>query len=403
MKLNKFLLATASAIAIGTSASHAATINTTLTVTGSTAFRKVAFDRAPTILSGAMTVKYSGALGNSYQSYIGTVTGHPEYGNVLISFSFNGSLEGIDALNNNTALTVLDVSGVTYVAGGSTTIGATTTASGDLAFSDVFTATAGRSSAKFTGDNQVGVVPYLICRAPLAFDANSNALGALTNITQRQLAYLYGSDGVLPVGFLTGGSNPDDANPAYVVGRYSLSGTRAVTEKTMYSSALNVNYYWNTHSNSPSTGTSAWAFGENPSYETNGVPSYALDNSGLVSGFLNGGDLKTNLAIFPDALGYLGIADVASNTKLAYEGITESQSTVENGQYPIWSYEHAYYKTTGNGGPSGNPLAILTSLLGAIESDAYQTNTGLLYFTSGFVPLSAMNCSRTVDGGPITQ
>src|SRR5258708_7536865 len=149
MITNKTLLA----IAVATVAS-AAFADTTVTLTGSTAFRSVIFDRVPNaVLQNVLTVNDS-AGSTSYRSYIGTVSGHPEYGNVTIRMSFNGSLEGIDALNNNTGLTVL--TNVTYSGSTGTTTAArsSTPAIADAAFSDVFVSTSGRSGAKFAPDVQ---------------------------------------------------------------------------------------------------------------------------------------------------------------------------------------------------------------------------------------------------------
>ncbi|HTI70712.1 MAG TPA: hypothetical protein VMF06_12150 [Candidatus Limnocylindria bacterium] len=390
MNIKKSLLALA--VATVASSTYAATV--TVVLTGSTAFRSIVQDRVPTLLSGLQTV--TTASGNTYRTYMGTMASLPG-DTVVIKMSFNGSVEGIDALNNSTALTVLP--DVTYTGSGTSTATPTASAQGDLAFSDVFPSTAGRSSAKFAGENKLGVVPYVFARAPITSGAG-NIAANISNLTQRQASQLYSTAGNTSLSYFTG--NAADTDVLYLVGRYSLSGTRATVESVIYNSALYGNWYLDSRDSTPHQ------FGDDPTYEKGatlqpgGVPAYALDNGGGVSGFVGGGDLKTHLTTFPNAIGYLGIADVGSNVKINYEGVTESQANVASGAYSLWSYEHAYYKTPAQSGPTGSKLTVVTAIINAIKSNAYQTDNTKVYFTTGFVPLSTMTVERNVDGGPIS-
>ena len=399
MNIQKTLLA----LAVSTVAS-AAFADVTVTISGSTAFRSIVYDRVSNtgtgaILSGIQTITDS-AGSSGFRTYVGTMSGVS--GKVTIQFGFTGSLEGMDAVNNGQNVTVLNT--VAYVSGQSTTATRNTSGAQPTAiFSDVFPSTAGRSSAKFVPDITVGVVPYVFIKSDITAGAG-NVAANISNLTQRQASLLYSSGGVLSLGFLTG--NAADTDPVYLVGRYSLSGTRATVESVIYNSSLFSNYYWDLRDNTPH------AFGDDVAYETanapttpvlqaGGVPSYTLDSGGTVSGWVSGGDLGNNVSVFPNAIGYVGIADKkAHNVALTYEGVTESQANVENGSYSLWSYEHLIYKTPAQGGPTGDALTVVTAIKNAIQNNTFQT-TGAAYNGVGFVPLSLMTVNRTVDGGPI--
>ena len=400
MNIQKTLLA----LAVSTVAS-AAFADVTVTISGSTAFRNSVYDRVANtgtgaILSGIQTVNDS-AGSSGFRTYVGTMTGVS--GHVTIQFGFTGSLEGMDALNNGQNVTVLNT--VAYSSGQTTTATRNTSGAQPTAiFSDVFPSTAGRSSAKFVPDIQVGVVPYVFIKSDITA-GNGNVAANISNLTQRQASLLYSSGGVLALGFLTG--NAGDTDPVYLVGRYSLSGTRATVESVIYNSSLFSNYYWDTRVST----LGAHAFGDDVAYETanaptspvlqaGGVPSYTLDSGGTVSGWVSGGDLGNNVSVFPNAIGYVGIADKKThNVALTYEGVTESQANVANGSYSLWSYEHFIYKTPAQGGPTGDALTVITAIKNALQDNTFQT-TGQ-YNTAGFVPQNSMTVNRTVDGGPI--
>lgn len=86
------------------------------------------------------------------------------------------------------------------------------------------------------------------------------------------------------------------------------------------------------------------------------------------------------------------------------KGVPYSVSNVINGSYPLWGYENYYYITTGSGyagAPSAAQLAVISAFYNSVTNASFQSTTNPV-FGSNFIPNSALQVQRTVDGGQIT-
>jgi hypothetical protein len=357
MKLNKVLLPLvgASLLAIGARA------QVNVTITGSTAFRSIAFDRVQSLFDAGFTT--AGNLSTGPGSYAGTMSNAiPSLHNtpVTVRLSFSGSGTGMLAVDQSTPVPTVDPA-----------TGLTNNLVPDLAFSDVFpeSATPSINGSDFDQDI-VGVIPFVFVK--------NNALTGITNITKEQAVLLMTSSGVvtngatlipgMPASFLSGTST----NPIYLTGRDSGSGTRITVQKCI-------------------------AFTGTPRL-------WGLNGSTLVltNGYSSGGNERNIVAGNTNVVGYLGLADTAaiaaSASAIAYQGIPFSTAGVQNGMYPLWGYEHLVNRA---GGMSANQVAIRNALIAAVTNQGYQTTNSL--YTANFVDQARMNVQRGTDGGTITS
>lgn len=328
-----------------------------LTITGSTAFRSIVLDRIPTLFdTNSMSANISDPNKNQYY-FSGTISNLiPTLGNqpITIRTSFSGSGSGMTAVKNGTLQPCINLDG------------SITNLAADLAFSDVYPASASPSIAAsaFAQRVEVGVVGFVF--------AKNNALIGITNITREQAVLLMAAsgDGGMPASYL-GGIGLGAANPVYLIGRDSGSGTRISVEK-------DINFI-----GSPNL----WA--------TNGDGTYSL-----IAGLTSGGTVAKNIAGGTQAIGYVGLADFATITSVAtalsYNGIPYSHSAVASGMYPIWGYEHLVSKI----GMSANQQTLRDKLVGSITNAAYQSSA---IYSNSFVRLSDMQVRRGADGGTISS
>lgn len=357
MKLNKILLPLVGATLIALGARGQVNV----TITGSTAFRSIAFDRVQALFDPGYSAAgdfntgpgtYSGTMSNAIPSLHNTP--------VTVRLSFSGSGAGMLAVDQSTPVPTVNPG-----------TGTTNNLVPDLAFSDVFpeSATPSINGADFD-QSIVGVIPFVFVK--------NNALTGITNITKEQAVLLMTSSGVvtngvalipgMPATFLSGASS----NPVYLTGRDSGSGTRITTQKCI-----------------GFTGTPRlW-----------GLVGSTLT---LTNGYSSGGNERTVIANNANVIGYLGLADTAaiaaSASPIAYQGIPFSTSGVQNGMYPLWGYEHLVNRA---GGMSANQSAIRNALVTAITNQGYQTTNSL--YTANFVDQARMNVQRGTDGGTITS
>lgn len=326
-----------------------------ITVTGSTAFRAITIDRAATLfdansLSGVTNNASAGQI-----TYTGTMAGKvPSLGNqqVKIRLSFSGSASGMLAVKNQTPVPTSETPGtnVNKVA--------------DLALSDVFPGAASPPIPESAFDRAVvGVVPFVI--------AKNNSLTGVNNLTRDQAVLLMtaSGNGGMPATFLGGAS----ANPVYLIGRDSGSGTRISVEKDI-----------------GFVGTPLlWA--------TNGTGVLITTN-----GYSSGANSRQVIGSVANTLGYLGLADfnpiAASATALNYNGVVFSVANVANGSYGLWGYEHLVNRV---GGLSANQALVRDALIAAITDAAFQTGNAL--YNAAFVPISSMQVERGADGGTVTS
>ncbi|MDB6035569.1 MAG: hypothetical protein JWM16_5907 [Verrucomicrobiales bacterium] len=351
----------------GTLLTMAAQAQVELTITGSTAFRSIALDRAGSLFDGGSAVTITNDAAAGKLTFSGTVSNAvPSLGStpVKVRLSFSGSASGMIAVKNSTPVNTAEAAG-----------GVTVNKVPDLALSDVFPGSATPAIAESSFNRTVvGVVPF-------AFVAN-NALvnGGVTNLTRDQAVLLMTSSGSvngidgMPASFL--GANPASPlynSPVYLTGRDSGSGTRITTEKVI-------------------------GFIGNPIlWATNGAGNYVLTN-----GYSSGASERQVISAKPEAIGYLGLGDaatIAATSKiLAYNGVPYSHTNVATGSYAIWGYEHMVNRA---GGLSANQTLVKNAFVAAITNPNYQ-RTNVLY-APNFVPLSDMQVERGADGGLITS
>ena len=358
MKLNKVLLPLVGASLMAMSAQ--AQIN--LTITGSTSFRAITFDRVQSLFD----VGYSqiGDFNTGPGTYTGTMSNAiPSLHNtpVTVRLSFSGSGAGMLAVDQSAPVPTVNPG-----------TGTTNNMVPDLALSDVFPESAtpainGSDFDRYT----VGVIPFVWVK--------NNALTGISNITREQAQLLFTASGVvtngvqlipgMPASYIGGTST----NPIYLTGRDSGSGTGITVRKDV-------------------------GFTGTPRY-------WGLTPGGtlvLTNGYSSGGNERSVIANNTNVIGYLGVADanaiVASASIIAYEGVPFSVNAVQNGAYPIWGYEHLVNRA---GGLSANQAAIRNALVAAISNQGYQTTNTL--YTSSFIDQARMTVQRGTDGGSISS
>jgi phosphate transport system substrate-binding protein len=338
--------------------SAAAYAQVEVTVTGSTAFRAITIDRSASIFdAGYVAVTNNASTG--LITYSGTVaTAVPSLGStpVKVRLSFSGSASGMLAVKNLSLVSTADTPGnnVNRVP--------------DLALSDVFPGSATPPIPDSAFERSVlGVIPFVW--------VINNALTGISNITREQAVLLMNSSGAfsngvvgMPATYLGGSST----NPVYLIGRDSGSGTRISTEKDIGFVGAPL----------------LWA--------TNGAGIYVVTN-----GYSSGGLERAVIAGKPDAIGYLGRADLAAiaatATAISYEGVPYSEPAVAGGSYAMWGYEHIVNRV---GGVSANQALVRDALIKAITDSAYQSTA---IYTNSFVRLNQMQVERGADGGTITS
>jgi hypothetical protein len=350
MKLNKTIVT--SLIGLGMAAGASAQVE--LTITGSTAFRSIVYDRVQALFDAGSV--QSNTTNTDKRVYLGTVSNAvPALGGTTVTLrtSFSGSASGMLAVKNQTPLGALELSG------------STVNKVADLSFPDVYPSSA---SPPIPASNferkEVGVVPFVIVK-------NNQGNEGISNITRDQAILLMtaSGEGGMPASYLGGTGN----NSLYLIGRDSGSGTRITVEKV-------IGYL-----GSPTL----WA--------TNGAGQLIVTN-----GYSSGSLVKNVLGSVPNTIGYLGLGDYAgissSATALTYNGVPFNPANVANGSYALWGYQHVVNRV---GGLSANQSLVRNALLNSIADATYQSTNSL--YTNSFVSLSAMQVQRGADGGPITS
>ena len=345
MKSKQLLLASLAGFTLASSLQA----DVTLVVTGGNASKSVLFDRAAAILTGPTIVNGPNANIRSYLN--GTVPSQPGLGHVTIHFVQNGAVLGLQNLR--------DQVNVATTSGGLTP---------QLAVSGTFPETVGIDSSIFTSARTL-VVPFVFIKN----NSLPNSLHGVTNLTQRQIAYLQASSGTLPTAFFGGESTTDIL---WVIGRNTGAAVRQIIDANIYFS-----------------GTPAF-------YTTNSANQPILHPGG---GGASGQEVTNILNVISNSIGTVSSQDVGPYIPLAYEGVAFNDANVINGSYPIWGYEAWYSKNSGSGQPSANQLAVINLLYNAVTDSTYQHTPGNAFSTAKFVPLADLQVERTADGGPITS
>ncbi len=406
MKLKISLVAGLAALGFASDASAQTTIN----ITGATAFRSAAHTAIISVLGGAGTTEY-GYVGASlsvanHAIFKGSIGGQP----YVIRTSMSGSTAGIAAVIAATNLTYLKdelVSPDISTAGVqiATSIANATAASktengvGRFSFSDVDQAISNTPTPALPGA-AVGVVPFV-------FVSNVGTPAAMTNMTD-QLHESQWSTGQLPLSMYTG--NPADTKLVLNTGRSDGSGTRAtILSETQYGPFRAV-VQWG------GPGTTANITGS----EGTGAVSFLqlLNNGGYSSNSFvrqNLARTSTNVTVGTDAAGvggiagndvvivsYLTLSDAAAITTvtggagvgakaLTYNGVAYSEDKVKNGQYTLWGYQQFY--------GAADITVAETSFFNTFTAEIPNALNPL---TTG-IKIPEMNVTRNGgDGGPIT-
>ncbi len=328
-----------------------------LTITGSTAFRSIAFSRSASLFDSGMLT--NGNTGVGPGTFSGTMSNTiPSLGStpVTLRLSFSGSAAGMSAVDLGTPVPTVDP--------GSTNV---VNLPPDIAFSDVFPESA---SPPINGShfNQfiVGVIPFVFVKNTKP----GSSLDTVTNITREQAVLLMTASGAMPASFLGGSST----NVVYLTGRDSGSGTRITVQADV-------------------------GFSGDPTlWVTNGLsPTLIATNEAYSSG-----GLERNVILnYTNMIGYLGLGDATAiagpNTAAtAYEGVAYTPVAVQSGAYPMWGYEHFVNKV---GGLNANQTLVRNALISAITNQVYQLTSP--DYTNNFVDQLNMKVKRGADGGPI--
>ena len=266
-------------------------------IAGSTAFRANAYRSIQAAFDGhnwTTVVPANASTGTGVYTATGTMT--PLFGGqtVTIYCSFNGSVQGLNDLKNNTSITFTNA-----VAGG-----AAVSAVPTITFSDVDQSSTLAAGVPVT-ETHVAILPFVYVR-------NYYCPTTVTNVTTKQLASLW-ANGLLKLSMFTGNS-ADDSSNIYVTGRNKDSGSRV----TALSDALY-------------TGSQkAWGFNN----ATPTVFSLMTDNlSGTIygTGYSSGGNEAIALtnqnvtvsSVGVGLIGYEGLNDallIAGNTSTGTQG-----------------------------------------------------------------------------------
>src|SRR5260221_10213587 len=406
MKLLKTILASCLAFAL----ISAASAQTTIHITGSTAFRAAVYQAIQNILAPGFVYGYSGTtLSKASQAIF---TGNTSVGSiaVIIKASFNGSVGGISTVAAN--LTIGP--GGSLTGGGGWLVNSTAQSTGgtpnapavydpavtaDVAMADCFQASAPKKfRTPSLHDTNVGVVTFEWVLTP-----GSAALGTINTSTNLTSADVTSSlvNGTLHLSSLSGNSGGPDLVQA--VGRDEDSGTRI---QALACSGLAVGTHLKQNQPLYDGNTTPIIPPPAPGTQITGAklwPAVLLNTINYPrgdSGYNGGGPLAAGINVSHSGgrptyknwfLTYFGINDAATvttGTIVQFNGNTYSSSAVENGTYTYWGYEHLFYRASfsGNGKTAADQIAAnVTSTTASIS--------GILR--------SAMTVHRTKDGGPI--
>jgi hypothetical protein len=370
-------------------------------IAGSTAFRANVFRAVKAAYDGGTwttIVPASAGTGTGVWTATGTMT--PLFGGqtVTIYASYNGSVQGLGDLNNNTLVTFTN----------SSPGGAAVSQVPNVTFSDVDKISTLWPNVD-TIETPVAVLPFTYCRSV-------SCPTTVTNITGHLLRPCW-DNGVVKLSFITGNTN-DDGSSMYITGRNKDSGTRVCGSADAYYTDTPVIY-----------GFQSGVFGI-----MNQNLSGALYGFGYSSGG-NEAQALTNTAAGVPVIGYLGLNDALTVSGsasvgapqvngggncsiIAYDGYYPfsgytAGSTVApanpnfmpilTGKYSFWSYENIETPSSNLG---NNVYKWYTNMVSNIDNDILQAqlNSGnsALYGPVTAIRLGDMRVSRSSVGGKIT-
>lgn len=404
MKTNQSILTLAAILGLGVSA-HAVT---DVYIDGSTAFRSQVYKGmidlglavANGVTSGANTFTFNGTINNS------TVANIPAGAEIAVSIhcSFDGSLQGVDAAQNNLSQTYTQANGST-----------TTTHVDDLAFSDVQQAstpydTGTQLNEIVAPDSIAAGVNEGIAVQPFLWAANAAAAAdGVTNLNYNN-AYNLFQNGYVTLNTFTGSSNSSSTN-VVLTGRDNSSGTRITSQQLSQWPTYNaINQYSIGGSTTDPTianvGTGLnWASIGNNGYSSGGKvgDAIAYPGAGPAVGYLSFADAFSSFKSGTTGailLNWEGVSPFVGSANTVSSSTTFDLNAVINGRYDDWSYEHLYLNANDN--PAGTIGAdIAPALVDAVE---YEISHPVAGTPQTAILIGSMNVNReTGDGIPITQ
>jgi hypothetical protein len=357
-------------------------------ITGSTAFRATVYNACQNLFSTPPTVRYGANItggGNGGQNNSDTawaMTGNAISsitqlggGSLTIHALFTGSVQGIQAVENNQLLQFPNADGTGPVCNTYTNAAAT------LAFSDVYSVSTGIYDVKAASnvkEEEVAVQPFVMCRSK----STSALMNSVNNVNWDQMRMGI-PNGRIPLSAWSG--NAADTNTfVYLLERTKDSGTRrtlTAEHQFQFNEPLNV-YIYDTnsmsffaptiHSNTPA-GTAPYGVVDSTGGGLNGA------NLNWDFGYVGGGDIRTalnytdpqNLSIgilsFADAqkanlnsqnwgsvVSYGGLWPTAAGSALHGNTATNDFSPVTSGFYPLWATEVVVHLVDPTGLPGQN-------------------------------------------------
>ena len=391
------------------SAATLAEAQTTIKVTGSTAFRNgfmLAVEHLMVSYSGAyFTGDGSTSLEGANLSVLhGNISG---LGDCIVQCCWAGSVGGIQVLDQNLlpalpanathpwlkaslaafpATAVSDTSAASYDAD----------ATADASMSDSF-----QSSTPFNGnvlaDRVVGVVPF-------KWIANNGAPAGLSNATPKLVQALLA--GPMRLSLWTG--NPSDSSQGvYAVGRNFDSGTRLTTyaESGFGINSSPQQYKVNVSAGAvtsillyPAETVLGTDYGDGESGYASGSSVSTAVKATTTAGFTGGKPGLTGGYL----VSYMGRKDAqgaitAGAKELTWSGFPDTDTAIEQGQYTFWGYEHLMYRSTLVGPQltlAGRIATQLHDVDAAAGSGGALQNWGIL--------LNNMAVGRQTDGGNVS-
>lgn len=385
---------------------------TTVRITGSTAYRGAVYNAITHSYTAGYTYAYTGtSLSGAQQAiFVGTVGGQQ----VTTKTDFTGSEGGIQTVAGQVAIPFLPDSTATSTGGTSGQTVATSANGGDVAVPDVAMSDTFQSSSAYFGlykgknyptlnespNSPVGIVPF-------KFIASKGAPAGLTNITSQQARALFGA-GALPLALFTG-LPADEASTVVATGRDPDSGTRLTTFAEIgLGSQASVKQYQPLDGSGnlvKTAGGSIAKFAPWPASTINGI-AVAQFNGGYASG----GDLSKGLANTTPAgftiVSYSGVGDADPQlangvVELTYNGVKlgtpaggqsyNNITALTEGDYSFWGYEHLYYRSSTAGTAVGNVADTFANQLKTADAQVLLGSMKVQRNTDGSVVLPTYN------------
>ena len=356
----------------------------TLRLTGSTAYRNQTHNAIMHILDAGYTFGYAGSgatiSGAGQAVFKGTVNAGAIP--VIIQTSWSGSVGGVQNLTENLTIANWLTATNLAVAPGTANLSIHDPAvTADAAMSDSF-----QGATAFTTptliDQVVGVAPFTWVRGA---GSPSNMVNMTTLLAQTVLA------GQTPLSQWT--ANPADAAVnVSVFGRDEDSGTRLGAFAESGFGIFGAPFQYQPTGTLGATGLitamNAW-----PVNTVNGT-TYDVGHSGYSSGGTLASAVGTPVSAgLGFVVAYLSTGDGATATNMNtgatfmnWNGFPYSLSSVQNGQYTFWVYEHLMYRSS----LSGNQKVVADKLAKQIHD------------VDAAVLLSGMNVGRQSEGAVVT-